>query len=170
MYSVKGQRAKRDWNKLLLAHCVQKWIIFIQILHQEKTCPSQLVRNCFDYVQKTNELIWFFFYNEHFLFWPVSESLDLFNQLSYSFNVSETKTEAGIWGFPMFSGLVGTCGSFRLQTKHQQKQHGRKLELVCLCQSHTKRGVETRAPRLLKPATVTSNQNHSETKPAFGRQ
>lgn len=61
MYSVKGQRAKRDWNKLLLAHCVQKWIIFIQILHQEKTCPSQLVRNCFDYVQKTNELIWFFF-------------------------------------------------------------------------------------------------------------
>lgn len=111
-----------------------------------------------------------FFYNEHFLFWPVSESLDLFNQLSYSFNVSETKTEAGIWGFPMFSGLVGTCGSFRLQTKHQQKQHGRKLELVCLCQSHTERGVETRAPRLLKPATVTSDQNHSETKPPFSRQ
>lgn len=170
MYSVKGQRAKCDWNKLLLAHCVQKWIIFIQILHQEKMCPSQLVRNCFDYVQKTNELIWFFFITNTScsdLCLKVWISLISFHIVLMSARQRQ-KQESG--DFPMFSGLVGTCGSFRLQTKHQQKQYGRKLELVCLCQSHTEHGVETRAPRLLKPATVTSNQNHSETKPAFGRQ
>lgn len=43
---------------------------------------------------------------------------------------SETKsqTAAGIWGFPVSSGLVGTCGSRRRQSKHQQKQHDRNSE------------------------------------------
>lgn len=42
---------------------------------------------------------------------------------------TESETAAGIWGFPVSSGLVGTCGSFRLQTKHQQKQHDTKFKL-----------------------------------------
>lgn len=33
----------------------------------------------------------------------------------------QSQTAAGIWGFPVTPGLVGTRGSFRL--KRQQKQH-----------------------------------------------